>query len=545
MSDKLTYEQLEKKIQELEQCELKRVKAEKALMASELKFRLLSEYTFDWEYWVDQYGKFVYISPSCKRITGYSREEFISDPQLVFKMVRPDHAEKVRHHYFIEEKKQFLPAFSMKFPIITKAGKEIWLEHNCIPLFDDNGDYAGRRGNNRDITAEKNAEKEKILLEAEFNQAQKMESIGRLAGGVAHDYNNALNVIMGYTELALTNIKPGEPLHDDLNEVLRAAGRAADITRQLLAFARKQTIAPKVLDLNENVDSMLKMLRRLIGENIDFAWLPGKNLWPVKMDPSQIDQILANLCVNARDAIDGTGKITIETATKIFDSAYCNDHPGFIPGEFVMLTVSDNGCGIDKKIMKKIFEPFFTTKDVDKGTGLGLSMVYGIIKQNKGLINVYSEPGKGTSIKIYLPRHEDKAVDIQKEQKTEIPSGSGETILIVEDDKQILKLTGKILKSLNYTVLAANTPKSAIKLAGEHKKKIHLLITDVIMPEMNGLALADTLQSFYPDLRRIFMSGYTANAISHQGVLDEGVQFIQKPFSKKDLAVIIREVLDE
>ncbi len=545
MTDKSAYEQLEKKIQELEQCELKRVKAEKALMVCELKFRLLSEYTFDWEYWVDQYGKFVYISPSCKRITGYSREEFISDPQLVFKMVRPDHVEKVRHHYLIEGKKELLSSFSMKFPIITKAGKEIWLEHNCIPLFDDNGDYAGRRGNNRDITAEKNAEKEKIQLEAEFHQAQKMESIGRLAGGVAHDYNNALNVIIGYTELALTNIKPGEPLHDDLNEVIRAAGRAADITRQLLAFARKQTIAPKALDLNENVENMLKMLRHLIGENIDFAWLPGKNLWLVKMDPSQIDQILANLCVNARDAIDGTGKITIETATKIFDSAYCNDHPGFIPGEFVMLTVSDNGCGIDKKIMKKIFEPFFTTKDVDKGTGLGLSMVYGIIKQNKGFINVYSEPGKGTSIKIYLPRHENKVIDIQKEQKIEIPSGSGETILIVEDDKQILKLTGKILKSLNYTVLAANTPKSAIKLAGEYKKKIHLLITDVIMPEMNGLALADTLQSFYPDLRRIFMSGYTANAISHQGVLDDGVQFIQKPFSKKDLAVIIREVLDE
>ena len=263
---------------------------------------------------------------------------------------------------------------------------------------------------------------DRVNLQAQFVQAQKMESVGRLAGGVAHDYNNVLSVIIGYTEMAMDEVDPAGPLHANLEEVLTAANRATDITRQLLAFARKQTIAPKVLDLNETVEGMLKMLRRLIGEDIDLAWLPGASLWPVKMDPSQIDQILANLCVNARDAIAGVGKVTIETGTVVFDAAYCADHAGFVPGEFVMLAVSDNGCGMDKEMLDKIFEPFFTTKDVDKGTGLGLATVYGIVKQNNGFINVYSEPGKGTTIKIYLPRHEGKAVEIQEESTAEIPS---------------------------------------------------------------------------------------------------------------------------
>jgi len=334
-------------------------------------------------------------------------------------------------------------------------------------------------------------------------------------------------------------------LHDDLNQVLKAGRRATNITRQLLAFARKQTIAPEVLDLNTNIESMLKMLRRLIGEDIDLVWLPGKGLWSVKMDPSQIDQILANLCVNARDAIEGVGKITIETATKVFDSDYCADHTGSVPGEFIMLTISDNGCGMDKEILNNIFEPFFTTKDVDKGTGLGLSTVYGIVKQNNGFINVYSEPGKGTGIKIYLPRHDSKAVDIQKKNKAKIPLGNGETILVVEDDMPILKLAQKILKGLKYNVLIADSPKRAMRLAEEYTDKIHLLVTDVIMPEMNGRELSEQFKSLYPDLNCIFMSGYTANTIAHHGVLDEGIHFIQKPFSKRDLATIIRKALDE
>jgi CheY-like chemotaxis protein len=370
-----------------------------------------------------------------------------------------------------------------------------------------------------------------------------MESVGRLAGGVAHDYNNALTVIMGYTELAMTHADPTEPWHADLNEVLKASRRAKDITRKLLAFARKQTITPKVLDLNENVKNMLKMLEHLIGEEIDLAWLPGKDLLPVKMDPSQIDQILANLCVNARDAINGIGKITIETEKVVIDAAYCADHAGFVPGDFVLMAVSDNGCGMDKEILDNIYEPFFTTKDIDKGTGLGLPTVYGIVKQNNGFINVYSEPGKGTVAKIYLPPHGGNPVKIQGKKVANVMQGHGETILVVEDDLLILKLTEKIFNGLDYTLLTAGTPKAAIRLTQEHTGKIHLLITDVIMPEMNGRELAEQLQSLFPDLKCIFMSGYTADALAHQEVLKNGAFFIQKPFSKIDLTTIVRKIL--
>ncbi len=385
---------------------------------------------------------------------------------------------------------------------------------------------------------------EKNQLEAKYRQAQKMESVGRLAGGVAHDYNNALTAIMGFTELAIMDTDPEGPLQDDLNQVLKAARRAQDITRQLLAFARKQTIAPIVLDLNKNIKSMLKMLRRLIGEDIDLTWLPGKAIGNVKMDPSQIDQILANLCVNARDAIKGVGKITIETCKVTLDKTFCDNHAGFVPGEFVLMAIRDNGCGMDKEILDNIFEPFFTTKAADKGTGLGLATAYGIVKQNKGFINVYSEPDKGTTIKIYLPRHNGKAVKIQRENMAEIPQGRGETILVVEDDLPTLKLARKILERLNYTVLIADTPKEAMGIAQEHTGEIHLIVTDVIMPEMNGLELSKQLKSFYPGLKCMFMSGYANTTIAHHCVLDEGMNFIQKPFSNIDLATIIRKVLD-
>lgn len=437
--------------------------------------------------------------------------------------------------------------YSLEKRFIRSDSKIIFtvISVNAIYKADDNSvDYILAIA--QDITERKQAEVERKKLENQLLQAQKMESVGRLAGGVAHDYNNALSVIMGYTELAMLEVDPTETLYDDLNQILTASNRAANITRQLLAFARKQTIAPKVLDLNENVESMLKMLRHLIGEDIDLTWLPGSELWNVKMDPTQIDQILANLCVNARDAIQGVGKIIIETNKAVLDEAYCAEHAGFAPGQFVQLTISDNGCGIPKEILDNVFEPFFTTKDVDKGTGLGLSTVYGIVKQNKGFINIYSESGEGTSIKIYLPRNDGKIIDIQEEDMPAIPQGCGETILLVEDDLPILKLTEKILNGLGYTVLAADTPKDAIRLAKEHTGKIHLLVTDVIMPEMHGPDLANNIQSlYYPDAKLLFMSGYTADTIAHHGVLDEGVDFIQKPFSKQNLARIIRKILDE
>ncbi|MBE0584642.1 MAG: response regulator, partial [Desulfofustis sp.] len=395
-----------------------------------------------------------------------------------------------------------------------------------------------------DITDRKQAEVEKEKLEVQLHQAQKMESVGRLAGGVAHDFNNMLGVILGHTEMALEEIDPSTPLYSRLHAIQYAAERSADLTRQMLAFARKQTVAPKVIDINNTVEGMLKMLRRLIGEDIDLLWQPGQSLQLVKVDPSQIDQILANLCVNARDAIAGEGKITIETDTKIFDEAYCADHLGSLPGEYVLLQVSDNGCGMDKKILNQIFEPFFTTKEQGKGTGLGLASVFGMIKQNNGFINVYSEPNQGTTFKIYLPAYAVKSEGVV-EKATDIRVEPGnETILLVEDEPAILQMTTMMLTRLGYTVIAAATPGEAILLAHEHRGGIDLLMTDVVMPEMNGRELAGSLRSHYPDLKRLFMSGYTANVIAHHGVLDEGVHFIQKPFSMKDLGGKLREVLE-
>jgi two-component system, cell cycle sensor histidine kinase and response regulator CckA len=397
----------------------------------------------------------------------------------------------------------------------------------------------------RDVSEHKQAEEDREKLQAQLHQAQKMESVGRLAGGVAHDFNNMLGVILGHTEMAMEQVNPAQSLFTDLMEIEKAARRSTDLTRQLLAFARKQTVAPKVLDLNETVEGMLKMLRRLIGEDIDLAWLPGKNLWAVKVDPAQIDQILANLCINARDAIAGVGKITIETGTTTFDEAYCADHPGFVPGEFVLLAVSDNGCGMDKDTLGKVFEPFFTTKGIGQGTGLGLATIYGIVKQNNGFINVYSEPGQGTTFKIYIPRHVGQAGEDLKVRAVKTPKGRGETVLLVEDEPTILTMTTKMLERQGYTVMTASKPSEAMRLADEHTGEIHLLITDVVMPEMNGRDLAQSLLSLHPNIKSLFMSGYTANIIAHHGVLDEGVHFIQKPFSKQDLAAKVREVLGE
>ena len=385
---------------------------------------------------------------------------------------------------------------------------------------------------------------EQTKMEQQLRQAQKMEAVGTLAGGIAHDFNNMLGVILGHSEMALQKMEPAGPSFDHLQQIRKSAERSADITRQLLAFARKQTIAPKILDLNLSMKSMLNILRRLIGENINLVWRPASGLWPVKMDPAQIDQILANLCVNARDAIGGVGNLIIETGMVTLDQEYCLHHAGFIPGEFVLLAVSDDGCGMDKATLGNIFDPFFTTKDAGRGTGLGLATVYGIVKQNQGFINVYSEPGRGTTFRIYLPRQMSLTeAPVQKMPSKSMPKGH-ETILLVEDEPMILEMTKKMLEFQGYTVLSADRPKEALRLADGYTEKIHLLLTDVVLPEMNGRVLAEQLTRLRPDLKLLFMSGYTSNAITHQGVLDEGARFIQKPYSFSDLALQIRKALE-
>jgi signal transduction histidine kinase/ActR/RegA family two-component response regulator len=394
-----------------------------------------------------------------------------------------------------------------------------------------------------DISERKQVEAERVKLEAQLRQAQKMESVGLLAGGVAHDFNNKLAIILGYTEMILTKVAPTEPFFADLQEIQKAAEHSADLTRQLLAFARKQVVMPRILDINDTIEGMLRMLRRLIGEDIDLVWQPAAGLWPVKIDPSQIDQILANLCVNGRDAIGGIGRLTIETANCSLNTAFCESHIGSVPGEYVLLTVGDNGCGMDRETLTRIFEPFFTTKAFGEGTGLGLATVYGVVKQNHGFIDVDSRPDSGTTFSIYLPRYRSMAAPVLQEAGVKPAEGGRETILLVEDEEAVLKMTSRMLQGLGYAVLAANSPGEAIGLAKVHAGVIHLLMTDVIMPEMNGRDLAEHLLSFMPQLKCLLMSGYTADIISRQGKLDPGLYFIEKPFTKKELAAKLRTAL--
>ncbi|MFZ2653904.1 MAG: PAS domain S-box protein [Victivallales bacterium] len=384
---------------------------------------------------------------------------------------------------------------------------------------------------------------ERETLEAKFNQSQKMESVGLLAGGVAHDFNNMLAVINGYSQMLLMKLPNSDPDYSLIQEINKAGERSADLTRQLLAFASKQAITPKVLDLNNTIASMLKLLRRLIGENIKLLWEPASDLWKVKMDPSQLDQILANLLVNTRDAISGNGKVIIDTSNVELDEAFCRMHPNSVPGKYVVLSVSDDGCGMSKETCGRIFEPFFTTKKAGKGTGLGLATVFGIVKQNNGFINIDSEPGKGTTFKIYLPRHESE--NAEKDGKHEAPDilTGTETVLLVEDEFAILIFAKLLLERLGYTVLDADSPAKAINLAGEYKGDIHLMMTDVVMPEMSGRDLKEKISSMRPGIKSLFMSGYTSDIIANKGVLDKGIHFIQKPFTAEGLSTKLREAL--
>ncbi len=397
-----------------------------------------------------------------------------------------------------------------------------------------------------DITERKLAEEQQKKLEIQLNQARKMESIGVLAGGVAHDFNNILSIIMGNAQLARMDAGNDEKLKRHLNDILEAGQRGADLTRQLLTFSRKQIISPKIINLNKSLETTKKMLGRLIGEDIELVISNDPELWPVLMDPGQVDQIIINVAVNARDAMPRGGKIVFETANKVLDRKYFevrNLDPE--PGKYVMLRIKDTGIGMTKETLQHIFDPFFTTKEKGRGTGLGLSTVYGIVKQNKGFIWVDTKPGIGTDFEIYLP-----ASKTEETKNAKIPNSinrcdyqPSETILIAEDDIGLLKIAERILKSKGYTILSAHNGEEALKIAEQYPHSIHLLLSDVVMPKLNGNELAEKIKSFYPDIKVIFMSGYTNDIIDNHGVLKPGLKFIEKPFLSEDLERIVMEVL--
>ncbi len=412
----------------------------------------------------------------------------------------------------------------------------IWNVIGC-PVRDQDGRITSMVEVREDIT-------EKISIEEQLHHSQKMDAVGRLAGGVAHDFNNMLSIIIGFAELSRGCMDTGNPLTENINEILYAARRSADLTRHLLAFARKQPVAPKILDLNLVIENSRKMLQRLVGEDIDIRFVPSDTVWTVFMDPSQVDQILTNLAVNARDAITGPGTIVIETRNILIDGAYCKTHVYAKPGLYVMIRFSDNGKGMDEETRSRVFEPFFTTKPLGEGTGLGLSTVFGIIKQNHGMINVYSEPGHGTTFRLYLPQHRDSLKDDTEDEITSLYPRGHETLLVVEDEKKILKLCKHLLRDLGYRVFCFSSPGKAVRYLENHPVPFALLLSDVVMPGMNGDELRIHVERKRPGIRTVFMSGYTHNVIAQRGVLPHEADFIEKPFTTFELATKIRTVLD-
>ena len=509
-----------------------------ALRESEESYRVLVENAAE-VIGVSQGGMLRFVNSQAEAVSGYTREELTTRPFLEF--VHPEDRPQIMLRQ--QRLPTGAPALSdYQVRIVRKDGEVRWLHAKATSIVWNKAPATLEIYN--DVTKNLRAEEDREKLRSQLFQAQRMESVARLAGGVAHDFNNMLSVILGYVDSAMEQVDPSHPLYRNLSEIKNAGQHSAQLTRQLLGFARRQTVSPKMLDLNKTIEEMLNLLLQLIGENIHLVWNPGQALWNVRMDPSQIDQILANLAVNARDAISGVGQVTIETTNRVLDESYCARHIGAVPGEYAMIALSDNGSGMKKDVLEHAFEPFFTTKEIGKGTGLGLSTVYGIVSQNNGFIDVLSEPGKGTEIQIYLPRFESKADPTLRPAKTKIRGGK-ETILLVEDALPLLRLGEKMLADMGYTVLSASTPWQALDRTLKHVGDIHLLVTDVVMPEMNGHELAERLRELKPGIKCLYMSGYTTDVIASQGVLEEGLWFIQKPFNKQEFAARVRDVLDE
>jgi PAS domain S-box-containing protein len=487
---------------------------------------------------IDSDGKFLYINPAFTNITGYTLEDICSGRDWVH-VASP----------FIEYRQEIINSrkenaihkgIEKIFSIVCKGGEIKQVE--CKPTLLDDGRIVVILS---DVTERKRAEDEKATLQEELRQSQKMEAIGVLAGGIAHDFNNLLTLVGGYCQLSLLELKEGDPLRANIEEIKTAGERAIALTRQVLAFSRRQVLDMRVLNLNTIIIDMEKMLRRVIGEDIELVTFLTDNLGTVKTDPGWIEQVIMNLAVNARDAMPFGGKLIIETINAELDESHARSHANVKPGCYVKLSVSDTGKGMAPEVKEHLFEPFFTTKEKGKGTGLGLSTVYGIVKQSEGNIWVYSEPGLGTTFNIYLPRVDEAFEETRKKVTSGEPLRGGETVLVVEDEENVRRLAVRILERQGYNVLEASCVSDALALCKERKEAIHLILTDVVMPEMSGPQLAEQLLSLHPQIKVLYMSGYTDNAIVHHGVLKDGVNYIQKPFTIDGLARKMREVLDK
>lgn len=524
-----------------------RKQAEQRLHESEERLRLLSDnLPGGMVYQIDSgpdgsERRFTYLSAGAEALHGAPVSEIFRDSAFIYNQIDPQDAKA-----FAEREARAVAAmrpFSAEARVRLPSGEVRWRLFISAPRRQHNGRLIWD-GVEIDIDDSKRAAEEREKLQALLLHSQKMDSLGRLAGGVAHDLNNMLEVILIHAEMALRGLDPGHPLQAGLRAIDQAAGRSAELTRQLLAFARRQAAMPRLLDLNEAVSGLLDMLRRLVGEDKTLEWRPGAGLGPVLIDPQQLVQVLTNLCLNARDAISGVGRITLATGGVRLDETACSSQPGAAPGEYVQLAVSDGGCGMAPEIQERIFEPFFTTKPLGRGTGLGLPAVYGIVQQNGGFITVDSDPGRGSTFAVHLPRQEGEAQAEKEPTRGHGELRGSETVLVVEDEPAILEIIGILLRQSGYTVLAAGSPGEALGLAGGHAGAIDLLVSDLVLPEMNGRELARRLEESRPVLKRLFMSGHAADILADHGWTDGEANFITKPFSLDTLLAKVREVLE-
>ena len=515
-----------------------RIKTEEALRKSEEFNKRIIENSIDCITILDLDGRLEFTSESGQKLMEIEDISTYLNQPWVDLLTCSDDSYKAALEAISKAEERGTGHFSAYCPTVKGIPK--WWDTIITPIMGKDGKVERLLSVSRDITGHKR-------LEAQFFQAQKMEAIGTLAGGIAHDFNNLLTAIIGNAQLALMDVRKDESLREEIEEIKKAGEKAASLTRQLLAFSRKQIIKPEVLDLNEEIHETEKMLKRMIRENIEFLLVLEPDLWKIHADPGQIDQVFINLVVNASDAMPKGGKLTIETANMELDDTYFRNR-GIVEsasGHYVMLAVTDNGTGMDKETLSRIFDPFFTTKGIGSGTGLGLSTVYGIVKQNKGYVWVYSEPGKGTTFKVYFPKATEDVTAGKEQEKFAGEISGSETVLIVEDDDGLRNLAKNALRKYGYEILEAENGEKALNVSETHNGRIHLLLTDVVMPGMSGTDLAEKLQSIRPETRVIYMSGYTDNAIVNHGILRKGINFIEKPFSPESLGRKVREVLDD
>lgn len=516
------------------------VAAQLELRRSEESFRTVADWTYDWEYWIAPDSRVVYMSPSCERVTGYRPDEFMADIRLLATIVHPDDQSLFHQHLsdnLPSDQSRANELATVTFRIIHRDDSVRWVDHLCRPVFSSNGEYLGRRVSNRDTT-------EHRLLEQQVIQQQKLESVGLLASGIAHDFNNLLAPVFIYGEMVRNKIDQNDPSYSKLSTILEAAGKAKDLVKQLLSFSSKQQLASQLYDMNRVTGEFAEMLRRTIRGNIDLRLQLCSDSCPVVADKTQLEQIMLNLAVNAQDAISGNGRIIIETGHIILDNEYCAIHLGATPGRYVMLSFTDSGCGMDDSTLSHVFEPFFTTKATGHGTGLGLSTVYGIVKQHGGHIAIQSKVGVGTVFQVFLPESRgDGCVSPEAALPEAQQQSVTGTILLVEDNDMVREMTADLLESHNFSLLVAEHPETALALFDNHREQITLLLTDIVMPHLSGPELYEQLLVHSPELKVLFMSGYANNITVHKGALEEGVNFIAKPFTSETLLKKLHDLM--